>query len=133
MYLSKLSKKQKEFFLDMCILLSYVDNDFAKEEKQIIEQLCDEMNIEPRYETTKDLEVILKEFADISSSREKRIVFIELLGIVMADKRIAEEEKEYMEVVLESFDMDRNELNDAFILVKELYEVYEKFAGFLNR
>ncbi len=133
MYLSELSNKQKELFLDMCISLSNVDNDFASEEKRIIEELCDEMHITPKYETTKSIEELLNEFDAISSFREKRIAVIELLGIVMADKTIAKEEKEYMYKVLDTFKIKRSELEDAFEMVKELYVVYEKFAGFLNR
>ena len=133
MYLTNLSSKQKELFLDICLLLSKADNDFKEEEKRVIETLCDEMNIEPKYETEKTSSDSLCEISAISNKREKRIIIIELLGIVMADKKIAPEEETFMNNVLDTFQIERSELKDAACLVNELYDIYEKFAKFLDR
>lgn len=133
MYLTNLSSKQKELFLDICLSLSKADNDFIEEEKRVIETLCDEMNIEPKYETEKSSSDSLCEISAISNKREKRIIIIELLGIVMADKKIAPEEETFMNNVLDTFQIERSELKDAACLVNELYDIYEKFAKFLDR
>lgn len=133
MYLSELSSKQKELFLDICVSLSKTDNNFAEEEKRVIQSLCEEMNIVPKYETEKASAESLCEISAISTEREKRIIFIELLGIVMADKKIATEEESFMYYVLDIFKINRSELKVAVDLVNELYDVYEKFANFLDR
>lgn len=133
MYLTNLSSKQKELFFDICLSLSKADNDFTEEEKRVIETLCDEMNIEPKYETEKSSSDSLCEISAISNKREKRIIIIELLGIVMSDKKIAPEEETFMNNVLDTFQIERSELKDAACLVNELYDIYEKFAKFLDR
>lgn len=133
MYLSELSSKQKQLFLDVCISLSKADNDFAEEEKRVIDSLCDEMNIAPKYETISDSVACLNEICSISNNREKRIVVIELLGIVMADNKIAPEEEKFMMNVLDIFGIQRDELKSAVELVNELYGVYSKFASFIGK
>ena len=133
MYLARLSEKQKDLFLDVCINLSKTDNDFAKEEKEVIGQLCDEMNLEPRYETNKNSNNLINELAKISNQNEKRMIVIELIGIVIADKKIADNERDFMNGLLKAFEMDPGELDEAIVLVNKLYDVYGKFADFINR
>ena len=48
MFLNRLSNEQKELFLDLCIHASKADNDFAEDEKLVIDQYCDEMHINVR-------------------------------------------------------------------------------------
>ena len=86
-----------------------------------------------KYETEKSSSDSLCEISAISNKREKRIIIIELLGIVMADKKIAPEEETFMNNVLDTFQIERSELKDAACLVNELYDIYEKFAKFLDR
>ena len=72
MYLSKLSKEQKKLFLELCTSLSIIDRDFKEEEKNLIDQLCEEMRIKPKYESSMDVEKAINEIAAISNPMEKR-------------------------------------------------------------
>ena len=132
MYLNKLSAKQKEIFLDICISLSNIDDDFANEERKVIDELCDEMSISPRYVTSKDSNLLIDEIVEISNPNERKIIFLELLGIAMADKKIAPKEKEFMERILKKFDFDEKALEEGILLVNELYDVYSKINNFLK-
>jgi uncharacterized tellurite resistance protein B-like protein len=133
MYLTKLSETQKELFLNICISLSKIDNDFHKDEKEVISQLCDEMNIEPRYETSIDINEAVKNINVISTVKEKRIIIVELLGLAIADKKLAFEEENFINNVMDSFNLDKSELKEAISLVRELYDLYAKFGKFLDK
>ena len=133
MYLSKLSKNQKKLFLEICTSLSKIDSDFAEEEKNIIDQLCEEMMIDPKYEPSIDAEKAINKIASISNPTEKRMIVVELLGIVVADKKIASEEKEFMKKLCVVFNLEEKELDEAINLVNELYDTYSKFASFLRK
>ncbi|MDY4819361.1 MAG: TerB family tellurite resistance protein [Bacilli bacterium] len=133
MYLSKLSKEQKKLFLELCTSLSIIDRDFKEEEKNLIDQLCEEMRIKPKYESSMNVEKAINEIAAISNPVEKKMILVELLGIAIADKKIASEEKEFMKNLCAAFKLKEKELDEAITLVNELSDTYSKFASFLRK
>lgn len=133
MYLSKLSKKQKALFLEVCASLSVIDNEFAEEEKNVIDQLCEEMRIKPKYNPTMDINEAVSKIASISNPREKKMIAIELIGLVMADGKVADEEKSLMKIVFNVFGLMEKDLDEAIVLVGDLYSTYNKFASFIDR
>lgn len=133
MYLSKLSKKQKVLFLEICASLSVIDNDFADEEKSVIDQLCEEMRIKPKYESAMDINNAVSKIARISNPKEKRMIAIELIGLVMADGKVADEEKTLMKTIFNVFGLMEKDLDEAIVLVGDLYSTYNKFASFIDR
>ena len=132
MYLNYLRTKQKELFLDLSIITSKVDNNFNDEEKNLIEQLCQEMNIEIRYETDNLLEDIVASLEEISSTKEKKIILLELLGLVLVDNKEDVSEVQLIKVVKEKFAITNDEVEKATLLVKQLYHVYSDFSSFIN-
>ena len=133
MYLSKLSKKQKVLFIELCTSLSAIDNEFAEEEKNVIDQLCEEMRIKPKYNPTMDINEVVSKIACISNPREKKMIAIELIGLVMADGKVADEEKSLMKRVFNAFGLMEKDLDEAIVLVGDLYSTYNKFASFIDR
>ena len=132
MYLNYLRTKQKELFLDLSIITSKVDNNFNDEEKNLIEQLCQEMNIEIRYETDNLLEDIVASLEEISSTKEKKIILLELLGLVLVDNKEDVSEVQLIKVVKEKFAITNDEVEKAKLLVKQLYNIYSDFSSFIN-
>ena len=132
MYLNYLRAKQKELFLDLSIITSKVDNNFNVEEKNLIEQLCQEMDIEIRYETDNTLEAIVDALEKISSVKEKKIIFLELLGLVLVDNQEDVSEVQLIKVVKERFALSNDDVEKAALLVKQLYHVYSDFSSFIN-
>lgn len=132
MYLQELKAEQKELFLDLSILLSSSDSNFSVEEKNLIKQICAEMQIEERYASTFEFKDVIDKLVDISTKKEKRIMLIELAGIIMVDGEYTDEENRFINDIAEKFSIPYDEVNKMILKVTELYGVYKKFSMFLN-
>lgn len=132
MYLRELKMEQKELFLDLCINISRCDADFAQEEKELIKKICEEMNIEEKYTAEGSMEDILEQLAKKTTPREKRIITIELVGVIMVDNKLTEEESEILKRLSDIFAIGFDEIEALIQSVKKLYTVYSEFADFQN-
>ena len=132
MYLQELKAEQKELFLDLSILLSSSDNNFSIEEKNLIKQICAEMQIEERYTTAAEFDDIVDKLVDISTRKHKRIMLIELAGIILVDGEYSDEEKQFINAIGEKFSIPSVEIDKMILSVSKLYDVYEKFSMFIN-
>lgn len=132
MYLQELKAEQKELFLDLSILLSSSDNNFSIEEKSLIKQICAEMQIEERYTSTAKFDDIVNKLVDISTKKHKRIMLIELAGIILVDGEYSDEEKQFLDDVGKKFSIPKVEIEKMILRVSELYDVYKKFSMFIN-
>ena len=56
MFLSELNELEKNYFLDLCILVAKANNELALEEKNLIQAYCGEMQIPPRAVFSSNLE-----------------------------------------------------------------------------
>lgn len=132
MYLSYLQPELKESFLDLSLIVSNADYEFNASEKNLIEQLCEEMCIKPRFSSEKSLESVLADIQATATKREKKIILLELLGIVMVDSNIRLEELDVVKALMERFKLGQAELEEATALVKQIYNVYSECAKFIN-
>ena len=92
MFLNRLSTEEKTAFLALAHHLARSDADFSSEERVIIAKYCMEMqvdDIEDYDDDTFELEQVLNRF-DTSSHRN--IVLLELMALVYADGRLAQQE-----------------------------------------
>ena len=133
MYLNELKTEQKELFLDLSVNLAMSDNNFSYVEKNLIKQLCREMNINEKYNTDKSFDDIINNLSEICNEREKRIIIIELAGIVMIDNQYSEDEKKLIEDIVSTFDIDYKEFETLLKVINELYAVYKKMGDFLQK
>lgn len=132
MYLSTLEKGQKELFLDLCIILSESDGDFSETEKETIDKFCIEMNIPSRYEAKKDADTTLAMLNESCSEYVKRSLVLEIIGIVIADGKYADAEKEILIKLSKVFSISYGEIEKMIGVVKELWLIYGKFNLFMN-
>ena len=126
MFLNKLSDRQKELFLDVCIHAANADNHFADEEKAIIEQYCAEMQIEPpRFKTDARLDEILDELFKISDETEIKIIAFELLGLLLSDKKYNEFERTFMDDFLALSGITEEDYDGMLKNLDELTKIYD--------
>lgn len=85
MFLSELRDTQKELFLDLSIYLSMRDGNFADVEKNTIIQMCKEMGIDKRLVPVLNFDDVLNQLAESVTIREKRIIILEIGGVILAD------------------------------------------------
>ena len=132
MYLGQLTDDHKKLFLDAAIYLSMSDGNFALNEKNMIDQMCREMQIPARYEMELGGDALLSMFTGISSERQKRIILVELGGIVLADQVYDAKEKEMLCVIARSLGYPESVADEAVALVEELYGLYVRMERFLE-
>ena len=129
MYLEELQEAQKQLFLDLCIIISNSDTEFSYQEKRMIQHICREMDIPEKYDTESVLEEVIKQLAENSTEREKRIIIIEAAGIIMADNKYVAEEKNIVLLLSEAFGISMEEIENMIEIIGELYAVYKKSKG----
>lgn len=132
MFLSELKDEQKELFLDLGIHLSMSDGEFSNSEKNTIHQMCKEMGIDERLEENVEFNVALSRLYKNATVREKRIVLLEIAGIVMADSVYSPEEKAVVEKISSALGVDYSHCEEVISLIKDLYAVYSKIGDFLS-
>lgn len=132
MYLSELRGTQKELFLDLCIHLSMSDGDFVDIEKNTILQMCKEMEINERLTPVANFDDALKQLAEDTTIREKRIILLEIGGIILADGIFSSEEENAMKKIADSLEIDYFQCEKVISMVRDLYEVYLKIGSFLS-
>ena len=132
MYLNKLQDTEKSLFLDAAILLSDSDGNMSDQEKEIILQLCEEMQIKPAFSSSRQLEVVLREMSLISDLKTKKIIVFELAGVILADSVFDKGEKKLIIQIAESLSLDRAFAFQAVSLVKAISGLYELVAQMIE-
>ena len=125
MYLNRLSTEQKELFLDLCIHAAMANNNFAVEEKDMIDQYCLEMQLaQPRYTAVKDTNAVIDELKKISTPQEMKMILLEITGLILSDNIYDDDEQKFMNSFAESIGVDKSCLNDMVASLNELKKLY---------
>ena len=132
MYLSMLSSEKKRLFLNLEIYLSKVDSDFSDAEKTIIDAQCIEMHID---NNNYDVDMTQSEVFDglkELTHQESKIVFLELVGTIMADNVYHVEEKALVKKLAEILGMTEEDIDSAFSIIADMKNVYERCADYIK-
>ena len=93
MYLSRLSSQMKFAFLELELYLSKTDGKLSNDEKQLINAHCNEMRIDHNYyQNDMSLEEVFEMIKD-ASTEEQRIIYFEIVQLVMADNLYHQNER----------------------------------------
>ena len=125
MLLMKLEAREKFAFLQLAHYLARVDNNFGKEEEEVILEYCDEMGIENIYSFDMDsfnLEATLNNF---KSQRSRKIVVLELMILVHIDSVFNINEQILIEKISQNFGISTKDLNDFSSWGKSVAKLYE--------
>lgn len=108
MFLNRLSTDEKNAFLELAHHVARSDAAFSSEEQLVITKYCMEMQIDDLddYDDTAfELEPVLDRFATTS---HRNIVLLELMVLVYADGRLAEQESLTIDRFVEHCNMNPN-------------------------
>ncbi|RXJ95796.1 hypothetical protein CRU94_04055 [Arcobacter sp. AHV-9/2010] len=125
MLLMKLQSREKFAFLQLAHYLARVDNNFGKEEEDIILDYCDEMGIDniDSFDNSKfDLEEILRNF---KSQRSRKIVLMELMILVHIDTVFNINEQVVIEKISKHFDISQQDIENFSAWGKSVAKLYE--------
>ena len=131
MYLSVLDLETKHLFLDLELYISKTDGEFNDLEKQIIDTHCIEMHIDNNnYQCELPLSVVYEKLGKCTEE-EKRIIFIEMLAVVLADKVYHQSEKILVDRLANVLKIKDEDVKKVFVAVEEMKEAYVKFSNFV--
>ena len=132
MYLSMLSDTNKRLFLNLEIYLSKVDSDFSENERIIIDAHCMEMHIDNNnYEADMSQSEIFEGLKALTK-QESKIVFLELVGTIMADNVYHVEEKALVNKLAEALKLEENDISLVFSIITDMKNIYERCAEYIK-
>ena len=132
MYLSMLSDTNKRLFLNLEIYLSKVDSDFSENERIIIDAHCIEMHIDNNnYEADMSQSEIFEGLKALTK-QESKIVFLELVGTIMADNVYHVEERALVNKLAEALKLEENDISLVFSIITDMKNIYERCAEYVK-
>lgn len=131
MFLNRLSGEQKELFLDLCIHASKADSEFAAEEKQTIDQYCEEMHIDIRYEEQHTLAEISDRLTEICNDQDLKIILLETAALLLSDSEYDDEEKKFIDSLTAKLGLEKAQTDEVINMLRELTDVYTRINGFV--
>lgn len=133
MLLHLLNQKEKEFFLEFAYLVAKSDNEFAEEEKMVIQQYRREMNLEVISNETKghNIDEIIFFFKD-SLKKIQRSIYIEIYALSLADNDLKKEEDDILNKMQKEFSISDEIKEKTINIVKELKNIYNETLSILD-
>jgi hypothetical protein len=133
MFLHLLNQKEKEYFLELAYLVAKADNDFAEEEKTIIQQYRIEMNLDVSIYQTKELtlEKIVNFFKD-SLRKIQKVTFLEIYALTLCDNIFRKEEEKILINMQKEFSISNSDKEKTLNIIKNLQEIYTEANDVIN-
>lgn len=129
MYLSMLSRNQKELFLELAYQLAFADKDYSENEKNMMKAYCQEMQLPEKVEEfSKGLNEIIDDLNAECSETEKKIVLFEIVGFALVDGNYDENEKCLIRSVQKKFEIEPEYINNC----EKILEEYISFQTKIN-
>lgn len=132
MYLGRLNAEQKSLFLDLCIHGANSNNDFADDEKAMVNAYCTEMQIPVRYTEENDFAACVDRLIEISSKEDLRAILIELTAIILADDICDDMEEEFMQEFIKKVGIPDSEYRQISQTLAELSIIYKKLNDYVT-
>lgn len=105
MFLNRLDQQSKIVFLKLAYHVAKSDDDFSQMEKSLIDGYLDEMNISDIED--KEKEFLLEEcLKSVTNKEYQKIILIELLAIVYTDNLMHSKEKEIIDTIVDTWDIN---------------------------
>lgn len=133
MFLNNLTQEKKELFLSLAYNISCIDNNYADEEKMVLEQYCVEMDIRiDKIQLIEDFDKILNRINILCNFQEKKIFVFESVGLILADGVIHDKEMEAITNMVRLFEINDNYFEDCMKLIKEYYDLQSRMMNLIN-
>lgn len=124
MFLNELKENEAKAFINLVNKFANIDEVFAKEEKELIEDYLEELNLDKNSVNSMELEDIIKEFKS-ASDRTRLIVYFELVGLALVDGDYGDKEVDFLDEIAVAFDIKRAKkiaFANYFYNFKEVYD-----------
>ena len=124
MFLTELNKEEASAFLSLVTQFAKVDETFAKEEKRLINDYLDDLNLKEKDIKDLSYEEIINVLKK-SKNRIKSIVYFELVGLALVDGEYGDKEIDFLDKIAVSLDIRRDKkiaFANYFFNFKEIYD-----------
>ncbi|MEO2507106.1 hypothetical protein ABHA01_04855 [Clostridium paraputrificum] len=124
MFLTELNTEEANAFLSLVTQFAKVDETFAKEEKRLIDEYLDELNLKEEDIKNLSYEEIINVLKK-SKNRIKSIVYFELVGLALVDGEYGDKEIDFLDKIAVSLDIRRDKkiaFANYFFNFKEIYD-----------
>lgn len=128
MFLGQLSDKEKNAFISLSVHASNSNGVFAEEEKVMIQEYCKEMGI-PFFDA--DNAISMDEVVAVFKESElkiKKIVLLEILGLVYSDEVFDDTEKGFINEYAQKIGLTDEDVAKQTVAIKEYLEALKKVA-----
>ncbi len=130
MFLNYLKDESKDNFLKLCLAAAKANNVIEKEEEQIMYSYCKEMGIKEKIPNEDiNVEDILAELYERTDNIEKRVITLEILGLMYSDGKYDSSEKAFIDKIATKFEISKEKLGKIEKLLNEYYEVYQRMVS----
>jgi|Wag4MinimDraft_9_1082661.scaffolds.fasta_scaffold00140_4 hypothetical protein len=127
MFLDLLETKEQEKFLELAYFVANYNDDFAEEQKQLINEYRKEMLLtEDEYQIKgKEEKNIIKDFSKYEEDK-KKMIYIETISLLLSDNKFDKKEKEIAEYIKNEFNLSQSFYDKAFTWVKDMFDLYNR-------
>ena len=133
MYLAGLDIEKKYLFRDLSIHVAKIDGEFSELEKVVIDAHCLEMRVDNNnYETELSFDKVLLKIKEIFDTSELRMIYLEIVSVVLADNIVKSNEKELLSIISGEFGFSKEEEKEAIDILDSLKKVYERMTSFIE-
>lgn len=124
MFLGKLNQEEKANFLELVYKIANIDQNYADEEKELIDAYKIEMGLS---EVTNKKNIHqLVDFFSRTSIEVQKIVWFELINLICADAVIADEEQDIINMINEKFQLPDRTLKKIEEAMIEWHTAFQK-------
>lgn len=134
MFLNSLSPIEKDNFMKLAISVIKADGIIEELEKQVLSAYANEMQIGIEdIDVQIDIDKTIETLANESTDQSKRIIFVELLALAFADGNYANEEKNIIQKLANSFNFGKDFMERAISLQDSYIAAYMSLVHLVEK
>lgn len=126
MFLNALRERNRELFLEVCIHASMANEILEEEEKEMVYAYCREMNIEEHIPDIGSFEVLVTKLSEQAGESEKKIIALEILGLVRADGNFDQKERSFFDKLIKGLQIEPDIADKLEGLLEQYTAVYKE-------
>ncbi|MBS5371419.1 hypothetical protein DW944_01590 [Eubacterium ventriosum] len=129
MFLNYLKDESKENFLKLSMAAANANRIIEEEEKQMVLAYCKELGVKEIIPSEKiDIDKVLSELKEKTNKEEKKVIVFEILGLMYSDGEYDEVERNFIDNLINEFEITNEELNRIEELLNQYSELYKKIV-----